>query len=203
MLASSLLAFVSQCRTCSSYTAEIREPRSAGYDPDMASVIAHLLLVGLVALPLSVAAEPPTPCLIVGISDGDTLTARCGTGGAYEQVKIRIAAIDAPEKRQPFGQRSRQSLARLCHLQNAAVFPRERDRYGRTVADVECRGEDVGTHQVSNGMAWVYERYAKVADAPLYRAQDAAREGRIGLWRDAAPVAPREWRKSQRAIAAE
>jgi endonuclease YncB( thermonuclease family) len=149
-------------------------------------------------LPLLANDEPPTPCLIVGISDGDTVAARCGTAGEYEQVKIRIAAIDAPEKRQPFGERSRQSLAKLCHMQNAAVFPRERDRYGRTVADVECRGQDVGTHQVANGMAWVYERYAKVADAPLYRAQDAARQSRAGLWRDAEPVAPWEWRKERR-----
>jgi endonuclease YncB( thermonuclease family) len=111
----------------------------------MVSLPVHPLLVGLVALPLSVAAEPPIPCLIVGVSDGDTLTARCGTEDAYEQVEIRLASIDAPEKRQPFGQRSRQSLARLCHLENAAVFPRELDRYGRTVADVECRGEEAAT----------------------------------------------------------
>ena len=53
-------------------------------------------------------------CLVVAISDGDTLTARCGAPGAYQQVKVRIAAIDAPESRQAFGQKSRQHLAQLC-----------------------------------------------------------------------------------------
>ena len=107
---------------------------------------------------------------------GDTLTARYGAPGAYEQVKVRSAAIDAPEKAQPFGQRSRQSLAALCHMQQATIHPRSTDRYGRTVADVECRGQDVARHQVARGMAWVFERYAKIVDAPLYRAQDVAQE---------------------------
>lgn len=155
------------------------------------------LLAALFALPLIAAAQQRT-CLVVGVSDGDTLTARCGAPGAYEQVKVRIAAIDAPEKKQPFGQRSRQSLAALCHMQQAAIHTRSTDRYGRTVADVECRQQDVARHQVARGMAWVFERYAKIVDAPLYRAQDAAQEARIGLWRDAEPVPPWEWRKQRR-----
>lgn len=40
-------------------------------------------------------------CLVVAISDGDTLTARCGEPGAYQQVKVRLSEIDAPEKTQP------------------------------------------------------------------------------------------------------
>lgn len=155
------------------------------------------LLVLALHLPLIAGAEPRT-CLVVGVSDGDTFTARCGGPGSYEQIKVRIAAIDAPEKAQPFGQRSRQSLAGLCHLQQAAIYGRDTDRYGRLVADVQCRGQEVARHQVAQGMAWVYERYAKIVDAPLYRAQDAAQDGRIGLWRDAEPVAPWEWRKGHR-----
>ncbi|RYY19600.1 MAG: thermonuclease family protein, partial [Cytophagaceae bacterium] len=53
-------------------------------------------------------------CLVVGVSDGDTLKARCGQPGAYEQVTIRLAEIDAPEKSQPFGQRSKDHLSDLC-----------------------------------------------------------------------------------------
>lgn len=56
-----------------------------------------------ILLALSGAAWADT-CLIVGVSDGDTLKARCGLSGAYEQVTIRINEIDAPEKGQPFGQ---------------------------------------------------------------------------------------------------
>lgn len=50
-------------------------------------------------------------CLVVEVSDDDTLTARCGEPGRYEQVKVRLQGIDAPERKQPFGERARQALA--------------------------------------------------------------------------------------------
>ncbi|MBL8370042.1 MAG: thermonuclease family protein, partial [Burkholderiaceae bacterium] len=71
------------------------------------------------------------------------------------------------------------------------------DRYGRTVADVRCAGKDVATEQVRAGMAWVYDKYAKGYEQ-LYPIQDAARARRAGLWADAEPVAPWEWRAGGR-----
>lgn len=136
-------------------------------------------------------------CLIVAISDGDTMTARCGEPGAYQQVKVRISAIDAPEKAQPFGQRAKQALAELCHQQQARIVERAQDRYGRTVADVECRGRDAGQHQVSTGMAWVFDRYAK-GYSHLYPLQQAAQHQQLGLWADAAPAPPWDWRAAKR-----
>lgn len=94
-----------------------------------------------------------TLCLVVGISDGDTLTARCGQPGAYEQVKVRLAEIDAPEKKQPFGERSRQHLANLCFEKTAEIHQRGKDRYGRSVARVVCAGQDANLAQVRDGMA--------------------------------------------------
>lgn len=135
-------------------------------------------------------------CLIVGISDGDTLTARCPTDDPehpYQQVKVRIAAIDAPEKAQPFGQRSRQNLAELCFQQQATVTPKTKDRYGRTVADVECHGQDVATEQVRSGLAWYYVRYGKGYEH-LGGLEADARSARRGLWSVEA-VAPWEWRR--------
>jgi endonuclease YncB( thermonuclease family) len=128
--------------------------------------------------------------LVVGIQDGDTLTVLIDR----QQLRIRIAEIDAPEKAQPFGSRSRQSLATLCNQKPASVRPVTRDRYGRTVAAVSCSGSDVATHQVRTGMAWVYNRYASPA-SPLYPLQDAARAAGAGLWADHSPVAPWDWRK--------
>lgn len=136
-------------------------------------------------------------CLVIGISDGDTLTARCGQPGAYEQLKVRISAIDAPEKAQAFGQRSRQNLAALCFQRQAIITPRSKDRYGRTVADVACQGKDAGQAQVQAGMAWVYDRYAKGYEA-LYPVQTEARARRAGLWIDPEPVAPWDWRKQRK-----
>lgn len=45
-------------------------------------------------------------CLVVGVSDGDTIKARCGVTGSYEEVKVRLNGIEAPEKRQPYGERA-------------------------------------------------------------------------------------------------
>lgn len=133
----------------------------------------------------------------MAIADGDTLTARCGEPGAYEQVKVRISAIDAPEKKQPFGQVSRQNLAALCFQQQATIIPKTKDRYGRTVADVECQGQDAGTEQVRAGMAWVYTRYAKgYASLPPLEAD--ARDAGRGLWSLPGPVVPWEWRSQKR-----
>jgi len=138
-------------------------------------------------------------CLVVAISDGDTLTARCGEPGAYEQVKVRIAAIDAPEKRQPFGQRSRQHLAELCFQQQATITPRSMDRYGRTVAEVGCRGQDAGTEQVRAGLAWVYTKYA-VGRTDLEKLQATAKAEGHGLWSQEA-VAPWEFRRLPKRLA--
>lgn len=132
-------------------------------------------------------------CLVVAIADGDTLTARCGEPGAYQQVKVRLAEIDAPEKAQPFGNRSRQHLAELCFQQQATIRPTTKDRYGRTVARVECQGQDANLLQVRAGMAWAYTKY--LTDPAIAREQDAARAARVGLWADQAPVPPWDWRR--------
>lgn len=126
---------------------------------------------------------------VVGISDGDTLTVLHDR----EPVKIRLAEIDAPEKKQPFGTRSKQALSDLCFGKQAEVVPQKTDRYGRTIARVRCDDQDASEQLVRSGMAWVFDRY--VTDRSLYPLQDEAREGRRGLWVDADPVPPWEWRR--------
>lgn len=133
-------------------------------------------------------------CLIVGVSDGDTLTARCGQPDAYEQRKVRLAGVDAPEKAQPFGIRSRQSLAQLCFHQEAKVEHAGTDRYGRALANVECRGQDASAVQIRAGMAMVYRQFTK-GRSDLFRLEESARTARVGLWADPSPVPPWEWRR--------
>jgi endonuclease YncB( thermonuclease family) len=113
---------------------------------------------------------------------------RCGAPGEYRQVTIRIAEIDAPEKKQPFGQRSKESLSDLCFQIEAVVTPETKDRYGRTVARVSCNGQDVSLHQARAGMAWWYVKYGR--DGAIRDAEQQARAGRIGLWSDTQPLAP-------------
>lgn len=132
-------------------------------------------------------------CLVVAISDGDTLTVRCGQPGAYHQVKVRIAAIDAPEARQAFGQRARQNLARLCFRQRARIEPLSKDAYGRTVANVRCGTADVASAQVRAGLAWVYTPYAR-QHPQLLPLQRQARASSVGLWSQRRPLAPWAYR---------
>lgn len=139
---------------------------------------------------------PPQTCLVVGIADGDTLTARCGEPGEYLQVKVRLAEIDAPEKKQPFGQRAKESLSDLCFQAMATIKPQTIDRYGRTVARVECRGKDASLEQVRAGMAWAYTKY--LTDQAVLDVELAARRDRVGLWQDAEPVEPWEFRAGKR-----
>ena len=137
---------------------------------------------------------PGTAALIVGlvvaIADGDTLTV---LNEDFQQVKVRLAEIDAPEKKQPFGSRSRQSLGELCHEKRAEVRVINVDRYKRIVGRVSCAGVDANSAQVRRGMAWVYDRYAK--DKTLYSLQDEARSAGRGLWANRNPTAPWDWRK--------
>lgn len=128
---------------------------------------------------------------VVGIADGDTLTVLTDS---KKQHKIRLAEIDAPEKHQPFGTKSKQFLSDLYFGKEAEVFPRVKDRYQRIVARVKRGGVDANAEQVNRGMAWVYRRYAK--DHDLYVLEQAAKVEKRGLWADASPTPPWQWRRN-------
>lgn len=81
-------------------------------------------------------------------------------------------------------------------MQQATITPKSKDRYGRTVADVECQGKDVGQTQAQAGMAWVYDRYAKGYEA-LYPVQAEAQNAGRGLWSQQA-TPPWEWRRERK-----
>jgi endonuclease YncB( thermonuclease family) len=130
---------------------------------------------------------------VIGISDGDTLTV---LNENKQQVKIRLAEIDAPESGQPFGTKSKQSLSELCFGKQAEVVPRAIDRDKRTVARVKCAGVDANAEQVNRGMAWVYRKYAK--DNKLYVLQHEAKAAERGLWRGWSPIPPSAWRPQRK-----
>ena len=133
-------------------------------------------------------------CLVIAVSDGDTLTARCGAAHAPLQLKVRIAAIDAPESRQAFGPQARKNLVQLCLRQRARIQVLEKDRYGRNVANVRCGDTDVASAQVRAGLAWVYTPYAR-QHPHLVPLQRQARASHIGLWSQRRPLAPWTYRQ--------
>lgn len=147
----------------------------------------------LFAFALSVAL-PSFAHKVIGISDGDTLTLLVDE----KPLKVRLANIDAPERKQAFGNRSRQSLAALCLGVDALYETQDTDRYGRTVAVVRCGGIDVNRAQVAEGMAWVYPKYNK--DPSLPALQETAKEQRRGIWIDHDPMPPWEFRKQKKGL---
>jgi endonuclease YncB( thermonuclease family) len=120
---------------------------------------------------------------------------------AREQHNVRLAGIDAPERRQAFGDRSRQSLAELVFRRRVTLNWHKKDRYGRLVGVVRVDGLDAGLHQLRAGMAWHYMQYQSEqskADQEEYSHSEAeARLARRGLWRDPLPEAPWEFRRAQ------
>ncbi len=133
---------------------------------------------------------------VVALADGDTITV---LDTDRRQHKVRLAGIDAPEKRQPFGTQSKGSLAEMVFRQQVVVEWSKRDRYGRIIGKVMIGRLDVCLEQVRLGMAWHYKRYApeqSAADQAAYAAAELdARRARRGVWRDAAPVPPWEFRR--------
>ncbi len=136
---------------------------------------------------------------VVGVSDGDTVTVLTAEN---RQFRIRLSGIDAPEKKQPFGARAKETLARQVFGQPVTVEWSKTDRYGRIVGKIEVDGVDANLEQVREGSAWVYTQYLRelpVEDRRLYlQAQRQAQEERRGLWLDAQPEPPWQWRREKR-----
>ena len=136
---------------------------------------------------------------VVGVSDGDTVTVLTAEN---RQFKIRLSGIDAPEKKQPFGAFAKESLSRQLFCHAVVVEWTKTDRYGRIVGKVEVDGVDANLEQIREGSAWVYMQYLRelpVEDRRLYlEAERLAKAEHRGLWHDAQPEPPWQWRRERR-----
>jgi len=133
---------------------------------------------------------------VVSVADGDTITVLDANNTKH---KIRLQGIDAPEKAQAFGQRSKQSLHQLVHSEHVTVEYQKKDKYGRTLGKLLHNGTDVCLEQIKLGMAWHYKQYESEQpkeDRKIYsQAELSARANAIGLWKDKQPSPPWEFRK--------
>lgn len=139
-------------------------------------------------------------CKVIDVSDGDTFT--CFTD-ENEQVKVRLAEIDAPEMNQAYGDRSKQALYNLISSEMVSMDIQEIDSYGRSVARVK-RGDgvDVNAEQIRSGAAWVYPKHLKAKSLLIIETE--AKNRQLGIW--ALPVSdqipPWEWRHSGQTVKA-
>lgn len=136
------------------------------------------------------------------ISDGDTLTVRQEDGS---EMKIRLCGIDAPERSQPLGRESTEHLRSLIQQTNGEVqvVPVEKDRYGRTVAEVFTvlgnQEKLLNAEQLSSGNAYLYKQYAGNCPnkLPLETAEEIAREKHLGVW-NGTHIKPWDYRGTKR-----
>lgn len=142
------------------------------------------ILTLILLLPLSLLAFSAK---VVKISDGDTITILQNK----EQTKVRLYGIDAPEKKQDYGQKSKQFLASLIAGQVVEVEPKGKDRYKRTIGTIYYKGQDINAQMVLNGYAWAYVKYSRI----YVDHERLAREKKLGLWQSSNPTPPWQWRK--------
>ena len=128
---------------------------------------------------------------VVGVSDGDTFTA---INRDNLQLKIRVYGIDAPEKKQAFGNKSKEALSNLIFGKNIVIDVQSQDKYGRFIAYTFApSGEDVSLLMLNQGMAWHYSEYD--SSEKYAAAEQSARKKKTGLWSDVNAVAPWAFRK--------
>jgi endonuclease YncB( thermonuclease family) len=133
---------------------------------------------------------------VVGVSDGDTIKVLTGN---HELTVVRLEGIDCPEKKQAFGKRAKEFTSSLVFDRDVMLDSRGHDRYGRTIAEVRLSdGTSVNYALVKNGLAWWYQKYSK--DAKLAGLEQGARRQHLGLWSDASPEAPWDFRHHRRAV---
>lgn len=153
------------------------------------------LLVCL-CLPLAAWATDYTG-VVLSVHDGDTLTMQMGN---HHRIIIRLAEIDAPENKQPYGDESRQALIELVQGQRITMHKVATDKYHRTVGTVYRfdDGLNVNQEMVRDGDAWAYRAY--LLSPAMLVLEDAARASGRGLWAlDCdARLPPWQWRKEHR-----
>ncbi len=154
-----------------------------------------IILLLICLLPLSVSAETITGS-VVRITDGDTLVV---LDANKVQHKIRLMGIDAPEKKQAYGKKSKDNLLTLVAGKYVVVEYEKRDRYQRIIGKIQLNGKDVNLEQINSGMAWHYKKYQgeqSPSDRMKYStAESEARNAKRGLWHDPEPIPPWDYRK--------
>ncbi|MBC5992661.1 thermonuclease family protein [Pontibacter cellulosilyticus] len=129
---------------------------------------------------------------VVGVKDGDTVVLLKNG----EEVTVRLFGVDTPEKNQAFGQRAKQFTSDLAFGKQVRLITHNKDRYGRTVGTIILPdGRNLNEELIRNGYAWHYKAYSK--DVNLANAEADARRFKRGLWADANPTAPWDFRKNR------
>lgn len=154
-----------------------------------------VLILFILGWPAQDFAGETIPASVKKVIDGDSLLVATARG----PIEIRLYGVDCPEYDQPFSREAKVFAEKRVLGKNVMIEPVAEDSYGRTVALV-AKGEDLlNKDLVSAGLAWVSPRYCKRTFCSSWKTDERiARQGKIGLWRDADPDPPWQWKRSKR-----
>lgn len=159
-----------------------------------------LVVIGIVAVGLGPSRAPAQPGgeTLTGVAtrivDGDTYEVRTSDGAS---VTVRLFGVDAPESGQPYGSDATRAARRYLSDARIRVRVRETGTYGRTIARVHVQGRSLAELLVRDGLAWHSDRYAP-NETELARLERQARNANHGLWAEAQPIPPWDWRDGER-----
>lgn len=155
-----------------------------------------LILAAAIVLIITPASAQPITARVVGVHDGDSITVLTSENN---QIKIRLAEIDAPELSQPYGKKAKQLLSLMVFGKDVSITPLTIDKYGRTVGRVYQAQTDINLAMVQTGAAWAYQKY--LTDKSFLDAEAEARKAGAGLWalEPDQVMPPWEWRHAIKA----
>lgn len=130
---------------------------------------------------------------VISVTDGDTIKILDEKNKVY---KIRLIDIDAPEKKQAFGNKSKENLSKYIAGENVRVEYYKLDRYKRILGTVYFKDKDINKQQIIDGYAWVYKKYSK--NNEYINQERISKNHKRGLWKDEKPIEPWEYRKMKK-----
>ncbi|WMP15652.1 thermonuclease family protein [Thiothrix lacustris] len=132
---------------------------------------------------------------VVKVTDGDTVEV---LDADKTKHKIRLSGIDAPERKQAFGNASKKYLVDLVAAKDVCVSGSKKDRYQRLVGTVIVDGQSANFNMIHGGYAWHFKKYESeqtTLERDLFASEETlARSNTIGLWSEPDPIAPWDWR---------
>lgn len=132
---------------------------------------------------------------VIAVSDGDTIKLLTQDKVTH---KIRLLDIDAPEKSQPFGNKSKENLSKYIAGKTVTVKYTNMDKYSRILGTIYLNNMDVNLQQIKDGYAWVYKQYS--SNQIYYQEEKKAKDLKKGLWIAKEPLAPWEYRKKRKSL---
>jgi len=150
-----------------------------------------ILLTFLIFIPL-LSVSQSLSAKVVGIKDGDTVIV---LDSLNNQITLRLAEVDCPEKNQPFGTKAKQFTSDQVYLKTIKYVVTDTDRYGRSIAMIYYDSDNkyLSAEIIKAGMGWHYKRYSTSKELATF--QENAKQNKIGLWIDNDPIEPSEFRR--------